>query len=55
MAFILTHTSRGGVEAGFSAMLRIWSGAFIHVIVTALGLSAMRAISVTAFSVVKWI
>lgn len=55
MAFILTHTARGGVKAGFSAMLGIWSGAFIHVIFAALGLSAILATSATAFSVVKWI
>jgi threonine/homoserine/homoserine lactone efflux protein len=55
MAFILAHTAKGGMRAGFSAMFGIWSGAFIHVIFAALGLSAILATSATAFSVVKWI
>lgn len=55
MAFILGQTAKRGVQSGFSAMFGIWSGAFIHVIFAALGLSALLATSATAFSVVKWI
>lgn len=55
MAFILGQTARGGTKAGFSAMFGIWSGAFVHVIFAALGLSAILATSATAFSVVKWV
>ncbi len=54
MAFILAQTTKGGVRAGFSAMFGIWSGAFVHVIFAALGLSAILATSATAFSIVKW-
>jgi len=54
MAFILGQTARGGMKTGFSAMFGIWSGAFLHVVFAALGLSAVLATSSTAFSVVKW-
>jgi threonine/homoserine/homoserine lactone efflux protein len=55
MAFILGQTTKKGVQSGFSAMFGIWTGAFIHVIFTALGLSAILATSAAAFSAVKWI
>lgn len=54
MAFILGQTARGGSRAGFSAMFGIWSGACIHVLFAALGLSAILATSAMAFSIVKW-
>ena len=55
MAFILGQTAKQGVQAGFSAMFGIWTGAFIHVLFAALGLSAILATSAIAFSMVKWI
>ncbi len=55
MAFILGQTAKRGVQSGFSAMFGIWTGAFIHVIFAALGLSAILATSAVAFSTVKWI
>ncbi|MEJ8571454.1 LysE family translocator [Microbaculum marinum] len=55
IAFILGQTVRGGRAAGFSAMLGIWTGAFIHVAFAAIGLTAILAASATAFSVVKWV
>lgn len=54
MAFILGQTAKRGVRSGFSAMFGIWTGAFIHVVFAALGLSAILATSALAFSVVKW-
>ena len=54
MAFILGQTAKGGMKTGFSAMFGIWSGAFLHVVFAALGLSAVLATSATAFSIVKW-
>ena len=54
MAFILAQTAKRGVQSGFSAMFGIWTGAFIHVVFAALGLSAILATSAVAFSVVKW-
>lgn len=55
IAFILGHTVRGGARAGTAAMLGIWTGAFGHVVLAALGLSAVVAASALAFSVLKWI
>ncbi|MBN2428911.1 MAG: LysE family translocator [Deltaproteobacteria bacterium] len=55
MAFILGQTAKGGMKTGFSAMFGIWSGAFLHVIFAALGLSAVLATSATVFSIVKWV
>ncbi|MGF1620859.1 MAG: LysE family translocator [Rhodomicrobiaceae bacterium] len=54
IAFILGQTIRGGRRAGFAAMFGIWTGAFGHVLMATLGLSAILATSATAFSIVKW-
>lgn len=54
IAFILGQTAKRGVQSGFSAMFGVWTGAFIHVIFAALGLSAVLATSAKAFSTVKW-
>ena len=55
MAFILAQTAKRGVKFGFSAMFGIWTGAFVHVLCAALGLSAILATSAVAFAAVKWI
>jgi len=55
IAFILGQTVKRGVQSGFSAMFGIWTGAFIHVIFAAMGLSAILATSAVAFSAVKWV
>jgi threonine/homoserine/homoserine lactone efflux protein len=55
MAFILGQTAKRGTQSGFSAMFGIWTGAFLHVIFAALGLSAILATSAIAFSIVKWV
>lgn len=54
IAFILSQTVRGGRQAGFAAMAGIWTGAFVHVLLAAVGLSAILATSAVAFSAVKW-
>ncbi len=55
IAFILGHTIRSGMRSGFAALLGIWSGACLHVLMAAAGLSAILAASALAFSTVKWI
>lgn len=55
MAFILGHTVKSGTRAGFSAVFGIWTGACIHVLLAAFGLSAVLAASAIAFSTVKWV
>lgn len=55
IAFILAQTAKNGRRTGFFAMFGIWTGAFIHVLLAALGLSAILATSALAFAAVKWI
>ena len=55
IAFILGHTIRSGMRSGFAALFGIWSGACLHVLMAAAGLSAILAASALAFSPVKWI
>ena len=55
IAFILGQTLRNGRRHGFAAMLGVWTGAGLHVVLAALGLSAILATSALAFSVVKWV
>lgn len=55
IAFILGQTVRGGKRSGFAAMFGIWTGAFGHVIMAAVGLSAILATSAIVFSIIKWV
>lgn len=55
IAYILARTATNGLRSGFSAMFGIWTGAFLHVLLAAVGLSAILATSATAFALVKWI
>jgi threonine/homoserine/homoserine lactone efflux protein len=55
IAFILAQTAKNGQRSGFAAMFGVWSGAFLHVLLAAIGLSAILATSATAFTLVKWI
>lgn len=55
MAYMLGQSARRGVRSGFAAMLGAWSGTFVHVLLAALGLSALLAASALAFGIVKWI
>lgn len=55
LAFILGQTARGGVRSGTLAMFGIWTGALAHVLMAAIGLSAVLASSATVFTVVKWV
>jgi len=53
IAFILGQTLRNGRRKGFAAMFGIWTGAGLHVVMAAVGLSAILATSAMAFSIVK--
>ncbi|MDP2698981.1 LysE family translocator [Thalassospira sp.] len=55
MAYLLAQAATHGRRVGIMASLGVCSGAFVHVIAAALGLSAILATSAMAFAVVKWI
>lgn len=55
IAFILGQTLRNGRRQGLAAMFGIWTGAGLHVVMAAAGLSAILATSALAFSIVKWL
>nr|WP_249325252.1 LysE family translocator [Halomonas boliviensis] len=55
IAYILGQTIRSGRRHGVAAMLGIWTGAALHVVMAAVGLSAVLATSALAFSIVKWV
>jgi threonine/homoserine/homoserine lactone efflux protein len=55
IAFMLGQTIKGGTRSGFAAMFGIWTGSFCHILMAAMGLSAILATSALAFSAVKWI
>ena len=55
IAYILGQTLRSGRRHGVAAMLGIWTGAVLHVVMAAVGLSAVLATSALAFSIVKWV
>ncbi|ODC03750.1 lysine transporter LysE [Terasakiispira papahanaumokuakeensis] len=55
MAFIVGQTLKRGTRGGLCALGGIWSGALVHVLAAAFGLSAVLMASATLFSVVKWL
>lgn len=55
MAFIVGQTLRRGIRGGLFALGGIWSGALVHVLAAAFGLSALLMTSATLFTAVKWL
>ena len=55
MAFVLGQTASHGRKGGFAAMFGVWAGSYLHVIMAAVGLSAVIAASALAFSLIKWV
>ena len=53
--YIVTHALRSGARAGMVAALGIGAGCFVHIFAAAVGVSALMAASVTAFTVLKWV
>jgi RhtB (resistance to homoserine/threonine) family protein len=53
--YIVTNSLRSGAKAGVVAALGINAGCFVHIFAAALGVGALLAASVTAFTVLKWI
>lgn len=54
MIFIVSQSSKKGIQSGLAAVFGTWTGTFIHVIFAALGLSAVLMTSALVFSVIKW-
>ncbi len=52
--YIITRSVAQGRKAGIYSVLGIGSGAIIHVILAAFGLSAILAKSIMAFNIIKW-
>ena len=55
MIYILSKTIAEGRKIGIATSIGVWSGALVHVLAAALGLSAILAASAVAFSVVKYV
>ncbi|WP_417816140.1 LysE family translocator [Thalassospira alkalitolerans] len=55
LAYVSAQTAIHGRKIGVFSSLGVCSGAFVHVVAAALGLSAILATSAVAFSIVKWV
>ncbi len=55
LLYVAGHAATGGRRAGMLAALGIGAGCLFHVLLAALGLSALLAASELAFTVVKWV
>lgn len=55
LIFILTKTISGGRKVGVAASLGVCVGALFHVVIAAVGLSAILVSSALAFSIIKYI
>ncbi|MCZ4280825.1 LysE family translocator [Kiloniella laminariae] len=53
--YILSNTIAHGKRIGFAATSGIASGAMVHILAAAFGLSAVLATSALAFTLVKWV
>ena len=55
LVFVLSRAIAHGRKVGFAASLGVCSGALVHVLAAALGVSAILATSALAFSLIKYI
>ena len=55
LAFVTAQAAAHGRKIGVMSSLGVCSGAFVHVVFAALGLSAILMTSAVAFAAVKWI
>ena len=53
--YIVSNALRSGTRAGIVAGLGITAGCFVHIFAAAVGVGALLAASVTAFTVLKWV
>jgi RhtB (resistance to homoserine/threonine) family protein len=55
LLFVLSRTLSGGRRVGMASVAGVCSGALIHVVAAAVGISAIMATSALAFAVVKYV
>jgi threonine/homoserine/homoserine lactone efflux protein len=55
MAYMLGQTIAGGRKSGFAAMLGVWGGTVIHIVMAVVGLSGLIVASPLAFTTIKWV
>ncbi|OKH87623.1 LysE family translocator [Thalassospira sp. TSL5-1] len=55
LAFVSAQAAAYGRKTGVMASLGVCSGAFVHVVFAAIGLSAILMTSALAFAIVKWV
>lgn len=55
LIYILSRTIAQGTKVGLASAAGVCTGAFVHVLASAFGLSAILATSATAFAVVKYV
>jgi threonine/homoserine/homoserine lactone efflux protein len=53
--YVVSNALRSGARVGVVAALGITAGCFVHIFAAAVGVSALMAASVTAFTVLKWL
>lgn len=53
MIFVMANALGGGARAGFAAMLGVASGAYLHILAAAFGISAVLRTSETAYDIVR--
>lgn len=53
--YIVAHALRSGARAGVVAALGVTAGCFVHIVAAAVGLSALMATSLAAFTILKWL
>lgn len=54
LIYVITRTVAQGTKVGLASAAGLWTGAFIHVLAVAFGLSTVLMTSVKAFTVIKY-
>jgi threonine/homoserine/homoserine lactone efflux protein len=55
LLYVISRTIAQGTRVGLASAAGLWTGAFIHVLAVAFGLSALLTASAEAFAVVKYV
>src|SRR6185369_17766005 len=55
LIYVISRSIAQGTKVGLASAAGLWTGAFIHVLAVALGLSAILMASAEAFTIVKYV